>query len=161
MLTERDVLESRRREESTAQSFLKAVIGFIKWTASLTTAAILWVGFAMGANSGPSRHWMIASLVILIGSLILSILNVGGILTIWAKEWNVAQEDERLVLMKELKALRPDQLTQQQEEEQVKRLVKAIDATKAFNEPAGFQRWVLVHIILLVTGLLFYLIGQV
>ena len=55
MFTDTDLKEMREEEAVSAQVFYKGVIDFLKWTATLTVAAILWVGNAITSTNDPAQ----------------------------------------------------------------------------------------------------------
>jgi hypothetical protein len=97
MFTDNDLKEMRQQESISAQTFYKGVVDFLKWTATLTVAAILWVSNAVESASGVAQVVAIFSLFFLILSLIIAVYTVYWVLSGWAKEWVANIEEERLL----------------------------------------------------------------
>jgi hypothetical protein len=161
MITEEDIIEAEEREKLLAESYHKGIMDFVKWTSTVAIAAILWVGNAVTSITGLPRILAIVGLGFLVVSLATAILAVKRVLTAWAAEWVLAKEDYTLCLLKKIKAIEPSKVTQEKEDEQIQRLIKANDATKPFARPTGFSTWISCHIALLLVGLLLYVFAQV
>lgn len=161
MITEEAVVRDEKLERLWAVSYHKGVIDFAKWTSTLAAGAMLWVSNAIGSIAGCPQVIMIISSVFLIISLVLTILVVNRVLAAWAAEWVLAREMYTFHLIKMLKAWKPMKVTEEQEAEQIDRLLETIDRTKPFREPAGFRVWVIWHIVFLTAGLFIYLVAQV
>jgi len=161
MLTETDLQETKTRETEAEQAFHKGVVDFVKWTTTLAAAALLWVGTTTTSDTGLPRTLALCGLLSLITSLVLAILAINQVLRAWASEWNVAREQRTYILVKRLKALDPDRVTEEQEEERIQRYIQAIDATRSYRQPKAFYAWVIMHVIFLTAGLLLYAVAQV
>lgn len=160
-ITDADIAQAERQERLSAQSYHKGLIDFTKWTSTLATAATLWVGNVITKTVGLSRAFAMASCASLVISLVFAIFVIKRVLQAWAKEWVVATEDYSLLLLKKLKAIEPGKVTKEEEIEQIKRLLSAIDATKPFSKPSAFKVLLTCHIAFLTLGLLLYLVSQI
>lgn len=160
MLTEKDLDETREQERLRAETYLRGLVDYIKWTSTVGIAAILWIGSVVSSIAGLSRVLAVVSLVVLLVSLVVAVLAVKRVLNAWATEWNVAREDSAFVLLKKLKSIKESRVSEQKEEERIDRLIQAIEASKAFARPARFNTWVSWHISLLIVGVLLYVFAQ-
>ena len=84
MVTEADLEEARKQEITSAQTFYKGVIDFIKWTSTLAAAGILWVGATVTSTEGVARYLAGLGLVSLITSLIMAVSIMHRVLTAWS-----------------------------------------------------------------------------
>lgn len=69
MLTERDLIESREAEKRTGEVFRKGIIDFIRWTVTVTIAAVIWIGGQSQSLLGMGRLLKWASIVVFSFSL--------------------------------------------------------------------------------------------
>jgi hypothetical protein len=162
MITEEDIVQAREQEKLQAETYLKGMMDFVKWTSTVAIAAILWVGNTTTSITGSSRVGLVtASLAFLVGSLIIAVFTLRRVLTAWGMGWLVASEDHSFSVMKKLKAIDPSKVTEQKEAEQIDRLLNAIEATRRFSQPSGFNAWIGGHIGFLMFGLILYAIAQV
>ena len=183
MITEEDITQAREQEKLLAESYLKGITDFVKWTSTVAIAAILWVGNGITAIAGLPQIIALVALAFLVSSLIIAVLTIGRVLTAWAKEWDVAREDYSFCLLKKLKAILSSKLIEQarveqlkqmaerleqeiddlelKESEQIERLINAIKTARPFSSPKGFSTWVSWHMRLLLLGLILYILAQV
>ena len=160
MFTEEELKQAQEQEASSAQLYFQGIIDFIKWTSTLGVAAILWVGNALTSLDSLALYLAISSLVALIISLIVAVIVVYRVLTAWSKEWVVASETHSFLLMKKLKFVEEDMVSDEKEKEHAGRLLKAVDATKPFHQPTSFNLRVVGHVGLLTIGLVLYALAQ-
>jgi len=188
MFTKDEIAEAIDEEKLWADSYLKGIIDFVKWTSTIGTAAILWVGSATTAMSGWAQGLAVCSLGLFIVSLVIAVYTVRQVLTAWAKEWELAREASRIIrnwnpvefskvieLEKRFGGLSSPEFFVEmtkaglsyppanlvlKELEQLNPLTKAIDAIKPYSQPARFNRWVSWHTGFLVVGLITYVIAQ-
>jgi hypothetical protein len=161
MITEKDIIQAGEQEKQLTTSYLKGIIDFVKWTSTVAIAATLWIGNSITPIVGLSRIMIIAGLAFLIGSLVVAVFAIRRVLTAWATEWDRAREEYSLLLLKKWKAIKPSGVTEQKETEQIKRVIDAIDATRPFSQPTGFQAWISLHAAFLLAGLILYLVAQI
>jgi len=161
MITEDDITQAGKQEKLSAESYLKGIMDFVKWTSTVIIAAILWIGNTIASIKGLSRILAAVGLVSLFVSLVIAIFVVRRVLAAWAKEWVLAGEYYTFYLLKKLKAVDPTKITEQKETEQINCLLSAISATKSYSKPVGFSALVIIHITFLVIGLILYLLAQV
>jgi hypothetical protein len=161
MVTEADLEEARKQEITSAQTFYKGVIDFIKWTSTLAAAGILWVGATVTSTEGVARYLAGLGLVSLITSLIMAVSIMHRVLTAWSREWDEHRAEHTLWLVKKLKAIDAAKVSDEEEVKYVEQLMSAIDAARPFRETGGFSKKVVYHIGLLTIGLLLYAIAQV
>lgn len=170
MITEKDITEASEQEKLSSEAYLKGVIDFVKWTSTLAVAGILWIGNFI--TSATELTWAISavSLFLLMTSLIAAIFAIRRVLTTWAREWDMAREEQAFTLFKKFKALKTKELKPtetaqlyelgKQEWERIEHLINSIDATKPFSESKRFETWIRLHIILLILGLFIYIVAQ-
>ena len=107
------------------------------------------------------RFLAMISLVFLISSLVVAVYTVRWVLMGWAREWIAKQEEEKLFLMKKLKAVDESKVTDEQEKMQIEQLLNALEATELFHKPSSLTNRVVGHTLLLIGGLLFYVATQI
>jgi hypothetical protein len=161
MLTDQDIQEAHEKELVSAELFYKGLIDFIKWTSTLATAAILWIGEAIASTSGEARYLAGLGLIFLVFSLLLAISVVYRVLSAWGADWAANRAEHIFWLVKKLQAVNATEVSEEQEMEYVDKLMNTIDETKPFQDPRSFNRRVITHIGFLATGLLFYVIAQI
>jgi len=160
-ITEVDLRQAEREERVLAESYYKGLIDFTKWTSTLAIAGVLWVGSTITRTMGLSQALVIASSVFLIISLLLAIWLMRRVLEAWGREWMRATEEYTLLLLKKVKAFEPEKVTEVKEGAQIDRLLSAIDATREFSRPSGFNAIATCHVAFLVMGLVLYVVAQV
>ncbi len=188
MFTKDEIAEAIDEERLAAGSYLNGIMDFVKWTSTIDTAAVLWVGSAMTTMSGRAQGLAFCSLSLFIVSLVIAVYAVRQVLTAWAKEWELAREASRIIrnwnpvellkvneLEKRFGSLSsPEFFTEMtkaglsypsanlvgKEMEQLHPLTKAIDAAKPYSLPARYNNWVAWHTVFLVLGLITYVIAQ-
>lgn len=160
MITKADVTQAEIEERLSEQLYYRGLVDFTKWTSTLAIAGVLWVGGAITRTIGLSQALMITSSVVLVISLIFAIVLMRRVLQAWGKEWVRAIEHHTFLLTKQFKAFEPEQVTAEKESDQINRLISAIDATREFSRPSGFNAMATSHIAFLVLGLFLYIIAQ-
>lgn len=91
MITDKDITEAGEQERLQADTYLKGIIDFIKWSSTLAVAAVLWIGNFITSATGTPRIISAVSLLLLMSSLIVAVLAAGRVLTAWAREWDAAR----------------------------------------------------------------------
>jgi hypothetical protein len=160
MITEADISKAEVEERLLAQSYLKGLVDFTKWTSTLAIAGVLWVTNAATRMMGVSRALVVGSSILLIISLVLAVWLMKRVLEAWGNEWIRAIEEHSSVLLKKLKALEVGTVTVEKEREQVDRLLSAVDATRRFSRPSGFNTIAACHMAILVIGLIVYVLAE-
>jgi hypothetical protein len=153
MITEREIRRAEKEEKLKADAYLKGITDFVKWTSTLAIAAVLWV--ANGLSGQPWLSWTLSmtSLGLLLAALAIAVLSIHRVLMAMASEWSESQELHRLCLQKKLRAFQPEKGTEDKEIEQIDRLLKAIETSRLYSGPKGFNQWVLWYIGILLGGL--------
>lgn len=131
------------------------------YTSTIAIAAILWIGNSITSFAGLYRIMAIASLVFLVVSLVIAVFTVKRVLNAWASEWILAREDCTVLMLKKFNAIEPSKASKQIEIEHINRLMKAIDDTKTFSQPTGFNAYISWHISILLAGLFIYVLALV
>jgi uncharacterized integral membrane protein len=170
-ITEKDLAQIRDREKELAAQYFKQAPDFLKWTSTVAVAAVLWIGNSIDSVSGAAWVASIACLLLLICSLILAVFAIKRILAARTRQWDVVRENYTLYLIKQWKSLKQAGVhlgetstlddVRKEEEEQIERLLKAVDSVRAYSEPKGFSMRVSLHMVLLIAGLIVYVLAQV
>jgi hypothetical protein len=153
-----DELKAAQNEETTtAEAFYKGVTEFVKWTSTLSLAAILWVGQTLkDTGEGLARYCFIASLLFLISSLIVAVVTFWWVLKGWANNWKANQE---------LYATLGNKFVGESviiaNDEQVEGLLRAVKKAGPFQDPSTFDHRVFAHSVLLLAGLVLYVMAQI
>lgn len=164
MITDKDIAQAEEQEKLLAETYLKGIADFVKWSSTLAVAAILWIGNHITSVAGLLWVLSVLSLIFLVSSLVVAVLVVRRVLTAWAREWDVARGDHTFSLFKKWKAFEASEPKRiemaKKEQELINRLIDAIDAVRPFSEPKSFSTWVSWHIVLLIVGLVIYALAQ-
>ncbi len=160
MITEQDITKAGDDEKQSAQSYLEGVMDSMKWTSTLSIAALLWIGNNIGSVKAPFRSILAVSLIFLIFSLIIAIITVRDVLMARNTKWISDIEHETLLLLKKWKTMEPSEVSDRKENEQIQRLIRAMEASRPFTRPTRFNMWVTLHMIFLVLGLGLYALAQ-
>jgi hypothetical protein len=166
-----DIKESSDEERKLALSYLKGVFDFAKWTSTIAIAGILWIGSTLSYDTGIGLYLSIASLILIVVSLVIAILAVWRILTSWGLDWKVAREEADLMLVKKLIAFTSASKDPRdrarlsdlkaKEESEINSLIESIDAIKPFSDPAAFRSLITWHIVLLVGSLSLFIFARI
>lgn len=160
MLTDKDLIETDKDEKESADSFLKGIVEFLKWTSTIAAAAVIWISGLDETISGGAEFLIIASVIAVLASLIIAVFTMRQVLRAWETEWAMAIMASRFVLVKKLEAVEPENVKPQQVPDAINEYLDAIDATRAYSRPARYSLWTTLHIGLLIIGLVLYAIGQ-
>src|SRR6516225_7857766 len=117
MISEKDITEAEEQEKLSAETYLKGIIDFFKWTSTVGAAAVLWIGTTLSGMSGWHRYLGVFGLLVLITSLGVAIFAVRRVLTAWAVEWKQAIELHSFYMMKKFKTLEPEKVSKEKEME--------------------------------------------
>ena len=141
-------LEDNRLEQDI---FFKGVIDFIKWTTTLSLASIIWV--ATNYNSlETAKTYLQISIILLILSTSISIIIVYSIVIFWAKNWEI----QSLLFKTFLSAFKIDKDIKNIKEDKMSSWI----SSHLPNNPNQFNFAILLHLVLLLTGLIFYLYSR-
>jgi hypothetical protein len=171
MITDKDIIDANEKEKFSSEAYLKGIVDFVKWSSTLAVAAILWIGNFINSTTGLSWIISLASLLLLLSSLIVAILAARSVLMAWAIEWDLAREQNDFVLFKKWKTFKLKELKSKedaaelnklnkQEGELIDSLIKSVQSAKPFSKSKKFNSWIKWHIFLLVIGLLAYVVAQ-
>jgi len=170
-VTNGDIRRASKEEKELAQSYLAGLIEYAKWTSTVAIAAGIWIGNGLSSLSRLPLYLSIASLVLIILSLVIAVYAVRRVLTSWAIEWKVAKEDYSLLLLKKLKALRPEATStidpaagedlERKERIIIDRLVAAIEESRPLSDPGGYRSLISWHVVLLVGALFLFILAKI
>lgn len=160
MITERDVTQAEERERQLADTYLKGVADFAKWTSTVAIGATVWIVNALTSMTTWPLWLALGAVFSLLASLVVAVLGVRRTLSAWATLWAVAIDTHSFYVLKKLKAFEPSKVSGEKELEMINRLLRSSESTWPYTEPGGFGRWVTWHLVLLIMGLLFYAVAQ-
>jgi hypothetical protein len=155
-----EVAQAETEAKTSSDDFLRGVVDFLKWTSTITVAALIWVGNSLAAKTGVPLILSIICLILLAASLAVSIWTVQRVLAAWGVKWAQADALRSFYSMKEFKYHEPDKLSEEKESKFINDLVQTWDAGKRFSKPYHFSVWVTSHSVLLLGGILFYILAQ-
>ncbi|MBN2322227.1 MAG: hypothetical protein JXQ30_00715 [Spirochaetes bacterium] len=159
-ITDKDTEEARFKNEELSKSYLKAVIDFVKWTSTVVIGSILWISTSIVKHSGNIKTLYISSLIFFVVSLVIAIFTVSKVLKAWGNEWELAKADYSLSVLKKIKFIEPEKITQEKEDEVVRDYIKKLNKTRPYSNPKRFNRLVTLHIVFLIMGLILYTISR-
>jgi hypothetical protein len=160
MITDRDIEQSDKQRAQKADTYLNGITEFVKWTSTLAVAAVLWVASGLVGQLGWAWALSMTSLGLLLAALAAAVLALHRVLRAWSWDWRQACELDRFYLLKEFKYHEPERVSQEQERDQIDRLIHSIDGRRGYDRPERFNRWVLAHLGLLLAALLAYVVSR-
>lgn len=157
-----DVKESSLRERTRGEAYLGGLVDFIKWTSTISLAAVAWVAEAASEASGVSQRVSVAALVVLLFSIGVAVLAVKNVLAAWARQWEVAQASHILREVETFWAgMLEDDFLQRRKKEALDGLAEALGNSKKYDRPAFFNRLIVCHISLSALGIAIYVIALI
>jgi len=145
---QRELLLKTLKDNKLEQDiFFKGVIDFLKWTTTFSLASIIWVSTNYDTNTF-SKIFLQISLILLIVSTIISIITVYSIVIFWGKNW----EMQDLLFKTLLSAFRINNDIKGKKEHKVASWI----SSHLPNNPIHFNFAILLHLVLLLAGLIFY-----
>lgn len=131
-------------------------IDFVKWTTTLSVAAIVWIAATFNPQEHRLNHFSELAVIFLIISIIVAIFIVYFILSYWAEQVESSLNLLRFLITREEKYRKILGLTganmvyfKYAHLESEKKLFR-------FRRPEDFSSFIVIHMIFLVGGLLFY-----
>jgi hypothetical protein len=76
MSTEERIAKIKEELALQSESYLKGVVDFVKWTSTVASAAMLWIGSNLTSMTGSLRIIVIIALACLASSLVTAICTV-------------------------------------------------------------------------------------
>lgn len=156
----------RKRRDISADSFLKSMIDYLKWTTTFALAALLWISSNLTSLISDDSEFYPINFYAALGSIGLIFIGISisvylayNIVRYWNAEWKLNYDLLHILL--QYKERRVDQLNSQ---EQVKKNIpNLVDVTKARHEdpfhPKLFMKYLPVQTICLTLGLLAYIVA--
>src|SRR5262249_52430096 len=151
--------QAEKEEKESSDDYLRGIVDFLKWTSTITVAALIWVGNALSSKTGVGLVLSIICLVLLAASLAVSVWAVQRVLKAWGAKWALADALRGFYSMKKFKHYEPERITEEKEKEFIDALVRATQDLKPFLKSRQFSMWVTSHTGLLLGGIVFYIIA--
>jgi len=161
--------QSKKDLDTQADTYFRVVVDFLKWTSTVTIGAMVWIGNNLDKVKPIPLVIAIVALLCLFASLVVAIHVVRRISIAAAKDWSLAIADSAIlrnsILKSVLLSIVPaEELSAGFEREE--RAAKdhkwdALKAAQPFSQPEGFNFWITVYVISLLTGLFLYVFAQI
>ena len=139
--------------EDASERYLNGMLSFFKWTTTFTFALIIWIGTNI-QNQLYESSWLFLSIIFIIGSIIIAIITTHLILDLWNKDWRLKFQIHQLLINYDMNERQPSPVAKEELEKQ-RKLV--LDSSKQLFELKRFDRYLILHIVALLIGTIFYL----
>lgn len=158
-----DVLEKYGEAEQTAsKTYLTTLTDFVKWTTTITLAAVVWIANTLSSSSQVLQISGVLALLLLVFSLLFAVIGIKHILDVASNEWDI----ERILHHRAYLRLATVFRTNDETSEKVKlnelerQLNAALAVRKKYRESKFFKLPVTLHATLLALGVATYGVGQ-
>jgi len=152
-----ELQEAYQKFVDNSNQFLNWGTDFVKWTTTISIAAILWIASTLNGQNHPFTHYVSLSLASFVISIVIAIFIVYYVLTYWAEITTSSLNFLKYLISSEEKYREALHLTAPN---MVYFKYSYLDSSKRatrFRDPETFKFLIIIHLLFLLAGLGFYI----
>jgi len=152
-----EIKESYEKFVEFSNNLLAKGIEFVKWTTTISIAAIVWIATSINTNGIANNFFLNIAIICFISAIIIALFIVYYVLTYWA--WQTKAEFSRLKFLigKEEKHRESLGLTMPKVLYFLYEHQKSNKKVLIYQQPDNFTILIALHMIAIISGLIFYL----
>ena len=148
---EKDELVGRLYE--TSIQYFTSGIGFVKWTTTISVAAIATIGLKINSTNGKITGFLGGAIVCFILSILFAIFVVQFVLTFWAGEMNRVNSKLGYLCALDEKYQKFFNYPEDWPKITMARYIAAENSMSVFRNPINFAYYIVIHLFLFELGL--------
>lgn len=158
MFKKDDFEKYAERERLGASAYLASYVDFLKWSTTITLAAVAWVSTSGGFLFHTST---LASLGALAASLLFAVLGLSRVVSAYARDWDLASLQRSYALLDLFEASQADKtFIKSKKKELDDRFQQLSSLAPKFTDSASFNTLLVLHVVALGLGVLLMALDQ-
>jgi hypothetical protein len=145
----------------TSIQYFTSGIGFVKWTTTISVAAIAAIGFKINSSNGKITGFLGGSILCFILSILVAIFVLQFVLTFWAGEMNRVNSKLAYLCALDEKYQKFFNYPEEWSKITIAKYIAAEKQMSIFRNPSNFASRIFFHLFLFEIGLCFFALSLV
>ena len=161
MFNANEINNLKNKERVAAENYLHNLTDFVKWTTTLTLAAVVWISTAITSFEGFAQTVGITSLLALLVSLVFAIISIKRVFDGSSNEWDLSRATHTIALLELFEKINPSaDFIEKRRKKANELLEKSLEQNTKYYGTSYFNAPVTLHSISLCIGVALYAVSQ-